>query len=508
MKKYLFLILFLITYSLVGQDIDLSKIDQYIEKAVKDWDAPGLSVAIVKDGEIVHEKGYGELEKGIGIQPDEHTLYAIASNTKAFTSAIIAQLVEEGKLDWDDPVQRYLPYFEIYDPQISSLVTVRDLLSHRVGLGTFHGDVIWYRSDFSGEEIIKRIKHVKQSYPFRSGYGYSNLMFITAGELIETVTGKRWEENVKMRLLSPVGMDRTIASVKDLDSKGNYATPHIYRDGQHTPTEWVAWDNVQATGGLISSVHDIGKWMITNMNHGIINEDTLFSIANRNQMWKPHANITRNHAKLNNTESHFSSYGLGWFLGDYKGNFHVRHGGGYDGMISAVHMLPDHKLGVVVLTNGVKVPTNAISYYIFDRYLEKTEKDWSGEMLKNAKNFYDQDADSLKKLREGKIKNAPPTFGIDKIVGNYSSDAYGIIEINEEMGKLMINFTRSPHLKAELRHFNYDVYEIAWEYDQPWFSFGTVQFTKTNRNEIKGIEFDVPNYDFFFEELNAEKIER
>ncbi len=507
MKNYIFFLLLFCSYHSVSQDVDLSKIDQYIENAVNDWDAPGLSVAIVKDGKIVHEKGYGQLEKGKKNQPDEHTLYAIASNTKAFTSAILAQLVEEGKLGWDDPVQRYLPYFEIYDTQISSLVTVRDLLSHRTGLGTFHGDVTWYRSDFTGEEIIRNIKHIKQSYPFRSGYGYSNLMFITAGELIEKVSGKSWEVNVQSRLLDPVGMSRTITTVQDLDKKGNYATPHIYRDEKHTPTQWVGWDNVKSTGGLISSVHDIGNWLIANMNDGIIEGDTLFSIESRNQMWKPHANITRDHVKLNSTKSHFSAYGLGWFLGDYDGNFHVRHGGGYDGMISAVHMLPDHNLGVVVLTNGVKVPTNAISYYIFDRYLNKPIHDWSSEMLENADNFYKRDADQIQKLRDSKVKNAPATFSKSDILGKYHTDTYGDIEVKEEGNNLIIDFTRSPHLKAKLKHFNYDIFEIIWEHDQPWFSFGTVQFTKTNRNKVKGIEFDVPNYDFFFEELNAKRID-
>jgi len=498
---------FIVSIAMMAQEVDIEKIDQYIQKSVKDWETPGLSVAIVKDGEFILQKGYGTLAKGENTPTDEHTLYAIASNTKAFTSAIIAQLVEEGKLDWDDPVQRYLPYFEIYDPEISSMVTVRDLLSHRVGLGTFHGDVTWYRSDFTTQEIVKNIKHIKQVYPFRSGYGYSNLMFITAGDLIEKVTGESWEANVQRRFLDPVGMTRTIATVSDLDKKDNYATPHIYRAGTHTSTEWVAWDNVKSTGGLISSVHDMGLWLIANMDHGIIGSDTLFSEYHRNLMWTPHASHVRNHVNLNSTESHFSSYGLGWFVGDYKGEFNVRHGGGYDGMISTVQMLPDLKLGIVVLTNGVKVPTNAIAFYVMDRFLGEEERDWSSDMLKSATEFYKGDDDLVMQLKSKKIRRAKATLSKDEIKGTYRADAYGNIEVKDEGGELVLDFTRSPKLKATLKHFQYDTYEIQWQHDQPWFSFGTVQFTKTNRNKVKGIEFDVPNHDFFFEELNASKVD-
>ncbi|MEP5132444.1 serine hydrolase domain-containing protein, partial [Nonlabens ulvanivorans] len=287
MKK-LFILLFLFTVSTsIAQDVDLKELDTYISKTVKDWGIPGVSVGIVKDGEIVFEKGYGVMEVGKRKSPDEHTLYAIASNTKAFTAAIIAQLVEEGKLNWDDKVQRYLPYFEVYDPTISGMITVEDLLSHNVGLGTFSGDGIWYKSELSTEEVVRRIKFVPQAYEFRDGYGYSNLMFITAGDLIEKITGKSFKENVTERLLNPVGMDDTVVSVQDFGNNKNVASPHAMNDkNENYVIPWVAWDNVQSTGGIISSVHDMSKWMITNMNHGVTaSNDTLFSVQNRNNMW-------------------------------------------------------------------------------------------------------------------------------------------------------------------------------------------------------------------------------
>ncbi len=505
MKRIIISICFLIVFSgIQAQKVNLKKLDKYIENSVKEWGVPGLSVAIVKDGEIVFEKGYGVKELGKSDKPDEHTLYAIASNTKAFTSAMIAQLVEEEKLKWDDPVQKYIPYFEVYDPTVSGMVTIRDLLSHRVGLGTFYGDVTWYRSNFTSEEIIKNIKHVRQTYPFRSGYGYSNLMFITAGKVIEEVTGKSWEENVQERLLDRVGMTRTVASVAKLDSKGNYANPHKWDNGKHRPTPWVSWDNVQATGGLLSSVHDMGLWIAANLNHGVIENDTLFSRASRNQMWRPHTTMTRNHVGTNDFGNRWAGYGLGWFLGDYQGKYMVRHGGGYDGMISTVNLLPDLNLGVVVLTNGVKVPTSAIAYYVFDRYLGRAEKDWSSFFKVSSDRYYAGDT-RIADLKKLQVEGTKPSFSVDEISGTYVAKGYGEIKVSEVDGTLVLDFTRSPDLKATLSHWHFDTYEIKWEKDQPWFSFGTIQFTTDNNHKIKGIEFEVPNDDFFFEELNAIK---
>lgn len=359
-----------------------------------------MSVGIVKNGQIVFANGYGVLEVGNPAPPDGQTLYAIASNSKAFTSAIIAMLVQEGKLAWEDKVQKYLPYFELYDPYVSRETTIKDLLSHRVGLGTFSGDFIWYKSDLTSEEIIKRLKYIPQEFDFRDGYGYSNVMYITAGEIIKTVTGKTWGENVQERILDPVGMNRTIYSLKDLGGKGNFATPHALVNEKNIPIPFVDWEEVGALGGIISSVEDIGKWMIFNMDHGIIGGDNLLTAASRNMIWKMHNPYLVDHTKPSESKTHFRGYGLGWSLSDYYGNLRVNHGGGYDGMISQVTMIPDEKLGVVVLTNGMKAPTSAVTNYVLNAYLGLEEKDWSTEMLAAAEKRKNDDtriADRIEK---------------------------------------------------------------------------------------------------------------
>lgn len=506
MKKYLILLFLIISVTINAQQVNFEKLDGYFAKTAKDWNIPGMSVGIVKDGEIVFSKGYGVLEVGKIEKPDGNTLYAIASNTKAFTSAMIAMLVQEGKLNWNDKVQKHLPYFELFSPFISRETTIRDLLCHRVGLGTFSGDVIWYKSNLTSEEIIKRLKYLPPDFNFRDGFGYSNVMYITAGEVIKTITGKTWGENVQERILDPVGMERTIYSLKKLDEKGNFAIPHAFEKEKNIPIPYVDWEEIAALGGIISSVNDIGKWMIFNMNHGIINNDTLLTAASRNTIWKMHNNYTVDHTKTNDFNSHFRGYGLGWGLADYHGRLRVSHGGGYDGMISSVNMIPDEKLGVVVLTNGMKAPTMAVTYYALNAFLGEEEKDWSAEMLE-LRNKRDGEDSRIKERKEKQVKGTKPSLALEKYIGNYLSDIYGNIEIELENSQLRIYFEHTPDLSATLEHWHYDVWKINWDKTHAWFNFGTVKFNMTNNLEITGMDFDVPNDDIFFEELKPKKVD-
>ena len=510
MKKFkclAVLLLFVISGSFAQTEtvVDVNALDAYYAKMVKDWDLPAASIGIVKDGKLVFSGNYGEIEIGKSITPDENTLYAIASNSKAFTSAIMGMLVQEGKLDWNDKVQKHLPYFAVYDDWVSEHVTIRDLLSHRVGLGTFSGDNIWYKSTKSAEEIIKCIKFVPQAYDFRAGYGYSNLMYITAGEIIRKVTGKTWGENVEERILSPLGMDRSIYSLQDLDQKGNYAMPHMRKDEKNMVIDWADWEEVAATGGLISSVADISKWMIFNMNHGIHGKDTLLSAATRNMVWTPHNNFTVDHTQPNPFDRHFSAYGLGWGLSDYHGKMRVGHTGGYDGMITAVTMIPEENLGVVVLTNGTKSPIMAATYYALDQYLGIKSTDWSANFLErqNKRNTNDTRISDRIEARELITK---PTLAEVSILGDYYSDLVGQISVLKIDKKMKLIFEHHPLLSATLTHWEYDSYLINWDSDHAWFSFGTIKFNINDKQEVIGFDFDVPNDDFFFEELKPRKM--
>ncbi|WP_299530012.1 serine hydrolase [Ulvibacterium sp.] len=500
-------LLFCTLVQTLGQtpQIDFKALDAYYQKMMRDWDVPSVAIGIVKDGELVFTGNYGVLEVGQNQKPNENTLYAIASNSKAFTSAILGMLVQEGKLGWNDKVKKYLPYFEVYDSWVSNEVTVRDLLCHRVGFGTFSGDVIWYKSNLTSEEIIRRFKYLPKAFDFRAGFGYSNLMYITAGELIKKITGKSWNQNVKERIFQPLGMDRTITSPKELQAKGNYVTPHGRENDVNIPIAWEDWEEIGATGGIISSVKDVSKWMIFNLNHGILGNDTLLTRVTRNMVWTPHNNFIVDHTKTNDMNRHFSAYGLGWGLSDYHGLLRVAHTGGFDGMITAVTLIPDENLGVVVLTNGMKSPIHAATYHALDLFLGINGKDWSAEYLERANKKQKEDS-RVTDIKTKRVLNTKPSLSLEAYSGVYKSDIYGEIKIDLINEKLRMQFEHTRELSATLEHWHYDVWEIKWDKKHAWFNFGTVRFKTDNNMSIKGLDFEVPNDDIFFEELKPYKI--
>jgi CubicO group peptidase (beta-lactamase class C family) len=501
MKKWLLFVCLAFSLSLAAQKPDFKKLDAYLEQARIDWHSPGMAVGIVKDGKLVYAKGFGEKEIGKGDKPDANTLFAIASNSKAFTAAALALLVQEGKLSWDTKVRDILPYFELYDPVITNLVTIRDLLSHRVGIGTFSGDVVWYRSELTAEAIIKKAKHIEQDFEFRAGFGYSNVMYITAGEVIRVVSGQDWGAFVTARFLQPLGMQRSIYQLAQLEQKGNYATPHAYNEGKNSPIPWVSWETVAATGGLISSVNDLSKWLIFNMQHGIWQGDTLFTKSSRNQMWAVHNAFTPDQTASRKITS-FSGYGLGWQLSDYKGHFRVSHTGGYDGMISAIQLFPDQQLGIIVLTNGLRAPIGALPNYIADVFLTgKTERDWSKEMLASREKREKADT-RIADRRAARQMGTQPALSAEQLLGTYECKLYGKIEVVQQGEQLKLRFEHTPSYSCHLQHWHHDVYEMVWDEPQAWFEHATVQFEYDNNLKVTRLRFDVPNDDIFFDELN------
>ena len=291
-----------------------------------------------------------------------------------------------------------------------------------------------------------------------------------------------------------------------LGDLGNFATPHGLSDGKNIPIEWVNWEEIAAMGGLISSVEDIAKWMIFNLNNGIIGEDTILEAKSRNLMWTPHNNFVVNHTKPNDFNLHFRGYGLGWALSDYQGNLKVSHGGGYDGMISSITLLPDQKLGIVVLTNGMESPTSAITNYTLDAFVNAEETDWSAKELERLERREKRDT-RIEERENSRVLNTNPSLELEKYSGIYKSDIYGNITVGLLNDQLTLDFEYSPDLKATLSHWHYDVWEIIWDKEQAWFKFGTVKFNMDNNLKILGMDFDIPNNDIFFEELKPQKVE-
>jgi CubicO group peptidase (beta-lactamase class C family) len=472
----------------------------------KEYYVPGMSVGIINKGEIILASGFGSANGSRAV--DKNTLFAIASNTKAFISASIAQLVDEGKVDWDDPVQEYLPYFELYDPCVSEMTTIRDLLCHRTGLGTFSGDVIWYRNQMSAEDVVRHAKHIPKAFEFRNGYGYSNVMYIAAGEVIRAVSGMSWDQYVKMHFLQPLQMNNTLTSTKDLATSRNVATPYMPDDDQNIPIDWVEWGSSGAAGGILSSADDMLKWINMQLHNGIAGKDTFFTRAQQQNMWTPHVNFpVSDRARELFGGRNFNGYGLGWSTSEYNGKLMISHTGGYDGMYSAVVILPTEKIGIVILTNTMRSIGTNLAYEIIDKLLGAPQKEWKDRGIKQDTDYQADRAGRVKQRVDARTLNTIPTMDNETISGTYRSPMYGDIRIAEENGQLTIDFVQAPDLKAKLTHWHYDTYQIEWIKKQSWFNFGTVQFSKDNSNQPISLLFDVPNDDIFFEEIEADRVE-
>ena len=500
------LVLAIISVNLALAQPQKVEIEKYIRKAQKDWNVPGMAVAVVKDGEIFLNSGYGVLKEGEKQKVDENTLFAIASNTKAFVSSALGVLADQHKVQFNDKVQRYIPEFQLYDSYVSGEATIADVLSHRVGLGTYSGDIIWYKSNFTSREVLERIKFVPQKYSFRGGYGYSNLMFITAGEIIKEASGKSWDQYISQVFLMPLKMDRTITSVKELDRKGNFAIPHKPVDEENVPIDWTNWDNMGAAGGIISSSTDMAKWLIFQLNNGIHGNDTILQPETQNRLWTPHNNyFVSAKAREANAGTNFSGYGLGWSVKDYYGNRMISHGGGYDGMYSQVAMIPELDLGIVILTNTMKGIASPVRQFIVNAFMEVENKDWSALALEKQKKKPSRMERTIKTQKSARVKNTQPTIQIESLTGEYHTKMLGEISISNEGDELKLEFKNAPDLSAYLEHWHYNTWQINWKQTHAWFDFGTIQFHHDNNMKVIGFEFDVPNNDIFFHELKVSR---
>ena len=490
-----------------AQTPDIAELDKYIASARETWDVPGLAVAILKDDKVVLAKGYGVREAGKADVVDANTLFAIASNTKAFTAAALAMLAEDGKLTWKDPVQKHLPYFQLYDPYVSAEMRVDDLLCHRSGLGTFCGDLLWYGTPYSPEEIIRRTRHLPPAGSFRAHYGYSNLMFLAAGKTVAKVSGKPWPDFVAKRILKPLDMNRTTTTVRQLEALGNFATPHKPTpDGLRT-LAWQNWDTMAAAGGIISSVNDMTKWLRVQLNRGRIDDgQRLFSEASSRRMWASQTIIPLSDSSRERyPTTHFRAYGLGWSLADYKGRKTVGHGGGYDGMYSRVLLVPEEQLGVVVLTNSMTGISTALANRIVDAYLGGDQRDWSAEGVKrdrkSRKDFYERIAKAIAPRAE----NTKPSHTLEAYAGTYTGKLYGDATICVEDGKLVLRLLPNKDLVADLTHLHYDTFVIHWRNEFAWFGEGTAQFLLNAAGNVVEFKLEVPNDDLWFEELEFKR---
>ncbi len=441
------------------------EIDAYAERALREFHTPGLAIAIVKDGHVVFAKGYGVRRLGDPTPVDTNTLFQIASNTKAFTAAALAILVDQGKLQWDDPVTQFIPWFQLSDPYVTSAFTVRDMLTHRSGLGLGAGDLLWFHSNYSREEIVRRMRAAKFVTGFRAAYAYDNVMYIAAGLVVHGASGTSWDSFMHDRILQPLGMTDAATTLEAVARGADAATPHAYEDGHIVITPADSTTSIAPAGGINASVADLSKWMIVQLDSGrLANGHRLWSAARTEEMWAPQTIIpidTAPHA-LTALTPNFEAYGFGWDLRDYRGHKIVTHSGGLAGMTSNTLLVPSEKLGVVVLTNGESSLAESLCQWVVDAYLGAPATDW-------AKLFaeHEQQEDSAGRAREHqqqatRAADSHPTLPIARYAGQYRDSLYGDAAIAEENGHLVLRFSHSPAFTGDLEFWQYDTFIAHW----------------------------------------------
>lgn len=488
----------------------IHSLDTYITSAREAWKTPGLAVVIVSDDKVLLSRGYGVLETGRQDSVNEHSLFAIASNSKAFTAAALAMMVDEGKLKWDDKVSKHLPWFSLRDPFANQDIRVRDLLCHRSGLGTFSGDLLWWGTPYTAREVLERATLLEPAAPFRTRYEYSNLMFIAAGEVLRAVSGLSWHDFMQQRIFKPLGMDRSVVSTRVLPNISNVATPHkTMPDLSSMAIPWMNWDAMGAAGGIISSAHDMGRWLQTQLRNGIITDTIkLFSASQSREMWQAQTSIPVSEGSMRRFPStHFRAYGLGWSLSDYMGHKIVGHGGGYDGMYSQVVMIPEKKLGVAVLTNSMTGIGSALTYRIMDAFLGAPERDWSSDNLPGFKRSLEGFQKRIQEVTTPVVEGSRPSHPVTDYCGTFRCPMYGDARVEEVNGALVLRLLPFPDLVADLEHLHYDTYVVRWRKTFAWFGEGTCHFVADARGRFTKLELDIPNDDLWFHELKFARLE-
>jgi CubicO group peptidase (beta-lactamase class C family) len=448
--------LLLCASALLAQSPDAA-LDGHLAATLKAWNAPGLAVSVVKDGEVVYMKGFG-LRKigGEPVTPD--TKYAIASTTKAFTTTAMAILADEGRMNWDDPVRRHLPSFRLSDPLADQFVTLRDLVSHRTGLS--RNDQLWLSTVLTRDELLARVAFLPLAKPFRAQYQYQNIMFMAAGEAVGRASGGTWEEFVRKRILEPLGMSATDFSARDAYRSANLAMPYTKREGRLVEQEWRTYDNIGGAGAMNSTLADMTRWLRMQLAGGVFEGRRIVSARNLRETHTPQmVMVLDDEWRESNPESNMAAYGLGWIVQDYRGRHMISHGGSLHGFRSMVAMLPNDGVGVVVWTNlGDSLLPPAVRNAVFDRLLGLPERDWNALFLALSAKREGEQAAARAKREAARAKGTKPSLALPEYAGEYENAAYGTARVFMAGDALALSWNR---VAATLNHWHYDTFRSS-----------------------------------------------
>ncbi|HWI92430.1 MAG TPA: serine hydrolase [Flavisolibacter sp.] len=484
MKKIIFFLLLGYSQFVSAQPSFIrDSLDSYISQGIKDWNVPGLSIVIVKDGNVIFMKGYGVKNIQTQSPVNQNTLFMIASNTKLFTATSLALLETRGKVSLNDKITKYFPGYRLYDTISTQLVTIRDLLTHRIGTKTFQGDFTFWNTSLSRQEIMKRMRLLKPTQIFRQDYGYCNSCFLTAGQVIPAVTGQQWEKFVHDSIVAPLQMNTTMLLSTGIEKQSNVATPYTTSyTNELRQVPYDNWNNLAPAASIVSNVSDLSHWLMMQLDSGRFGGKQILP-------WQAiqktrDVNIVTGSRKSSVLPMHFRGYGLGLFAGDYNGRQIYWHTGGAGGMVSNVCFVPEEKLGIAILTNNDNQNFfELLRYQILDAYLGVPYVNRSQSQLEGFRQDMQRQVNEINGWK-ARVKGNQPELPLAYYVGVYTNKLYGNITISQIGKQLKINFGTKPDLSATLDYM--DNGEWLMQYNNIEYGIFTVKFDIANR-KVKSI---------------------
>lgn len=493
-----FLVLLFSPLVTLGQSPDLAALDAYIADAIVKFDQPGLAVGIMKDGQLVFSKGYGRLDLAKPDPVTPNSVFYCASISKAFTACAIGLLADEGKLSFDDPVRKHLPEFKTPDDFVTEHFLIKDLLCHRSGWITFDGDLLWYGTHYTPKEILARHANEPLTHEFRTEFGYSNLMFIAAAQVVERVSGMSWDEFITTRIFKPLGMDRSRVETSDLAGMADVAFPHVRKgqdpDAPQKSMPYQALPGADGACGVLSTVVDLAKWDAMWANEGKVGEVAFLSPAS-------YGTITSTHLAMGGRRD---GAALGWFVETDHGETVITHSGGMPGFILNHAVVPDKDLAVIALGNGESYSVFAITTEILDLYLGDGSADPVSDMLPRIAKRTEREKKRVADRVAARRPKTKPSLAATAYAGTYADKIYGEAVIAENSGKLSLSFKPAPELfTGALEHWHYDTFQ--WQHADPFLEPGYITFTFDTDHKVTGFKVDLHSPDFHFYKLDFRK---
>ena len=486
----------------MGEGLDADSIDALAERAMARFQTPGIAIGVVQRGELIYAVGHGLRDIRRDDPVDEDTIFQIASLTKAFTTTALGILADAGKLDWDDRVIDHLPEFRMSDAWVTREFTIRDLLTHRSGLGLGAGDLLfWPEQDSTSEEVVAAIRHLKPETSFRTAYAYDNLLYVVAGQVVEAVSGMPWEDFIETRILSPLGMDDCRATPDHVADSKNRAVPHMLVDDELQTTFFSGGGAALAAGGINCSVSGLAKWAGMHLAKGEIpGGDRLISEETQAELWKPVTLLGVSEMAREHGRTHFAAYALGWGLADFYGYLRIGHGGGLQGMATYIALLPEKDVAVIVLTNQYTRAARAVANEILSAYIIDTPEDWVEIYGEFADKRGTDAASDVAEAFAARNAESTPSLPLEAYAGVYSDVWYGDVSVALEGDGLVMRFSRSTFLEGPLEHFQYDTFVARWN-DRSLLAdaFATFSVGKDGRVEAIKMQWVSPDTDFSYD---------